>query len=382
MKCLGEEMIKYSSMMFDDLIKNIPKHIERDETEKFETVLTSIGKVYLSRIIATIEEILRMKNKEDRKLHSDLIRCIKDLKVFQDWGGIIYWIENPFLRGQCIFASVPIALSKELGYDLWQAEDSKILTSGTLAVKNEFGYLKNELGLQAASQSRIHELSKESPFDFKENCLIHIPENLPYPTYIDDNYLRKIANKVEELVKASNGHAMVLFTSYKPPLKIVYEQLKHRLEEYDMILMSRGKKDAINEFKKTKNGVLFATGSAWEGINIPGDLLSHLIIVKLPFPIPDPISEYERTMYSSMDQYIEAVVVPKMLIKLRQGVGRLIRKETDTGVISILDARATVGGKYHDQVIEALPNCEIVKSANDIREFYMEKKPKGFLSDI
>lgn len=89
------------------------------------------------------------------------------------------------------------------------------------------------------------------------------------------------------------GHAMVLFTSYKP-LKIVYELLKNRLSDYDIVLMSRGKKDAINEFKKTNNGVLFATGSAWEGVNIPGDLLSTLIIVKLPFPIPDPISEYER----------------------------------------------------------------------------------------
>lgn len=149
-----------------------------------------------------------------------------------------------------------------------------------------------------------------------------------------------------------------------------------------MILMSRGKKDAINEFKKTKNGVLFATGSAWEGINIPGDLLSHLIIVKLPFPIPDPISEYERTMYSSMDHYMEAVVVPKMLIKLRQGVGRLIRKETDTGVISILDARATVGGKYHDQVIEALPQCRLTDKSQDTKRFFEEKKTDTFFEEV
>ncbi len=142
--------------------------------------------------------------------------------------------------------------------------------------------------------------------------------------------------------------------------------------------MSRGKKDAINEFKKTKNGVLFATGSAWEGINLPGDLLSHLIIVKLPFPIPDPISEYERTMYSTIDDYIQAVVVPQMLIKLRQGVGRLIRKETDTGVISILDARASEGKKYHDVVVDALPDCKMVNHVYEIEHFLKMKKDNDF----
>jgi ATP-dependent DNA helicase DinG len=308
LKHLGEELIKYSSLMFKELVNSIPKHIDRDETEKFKTVLSSIGRVYLSRVIADIEEIIRMSNSDNKRYLSDLRRTAKDLKVFQDWG-IIYWIEKPFLKGQCIFASIPIALSKELGFDLWRADDSKILTSGTLAVNNDFGYIGNEIGLKAAAPGRIHQLSKASPFNYKENCLLHIPENLPYPSYIDDKYLVKIASKVEELVKASNGHAMVLFTSYKP-LKIVYELFKDRLSDYEIVLMSRGKKDAINKFKKTNNGVLFATGSAWEGVNIPGDLLSHLIIVKLPFPIPDPISEYERTMYSTMDDYIEAVVVP------------------------------------------------------------------------
>jgi len=365
--------------MFKELVNNIPKHIDKDETEKFETVLSSIGRVHLSRVIANIEELIRLTVLEDKRFLSDLRRNVKDLKVFQDWG-IIYWIENPFLKGQCVFASIPIALSKELGFDLWRADDSKILTSGTLAVKGDFDYIRNELGMKAAMGSRIEELTKESPFDFQENCMIHIPENLPYPSKIDEKYLSRIADKVEELVKASNGHAMVLFTSYKP-LKIVYEKLKNRLADYDIVLMSRGNKDAINEFKKTKNGVLFATGSAWEGVNIPGDLLSHLIIVKLPFPIPDPISEYERTMYSSMEDYINAVVVPKMLIKLRQGVGRLIRKETDSGVISILDARAGKEGKYHSQVIEALPECEVVESVQEVKFFYIDKKSDDFFSN-
>ncbi|MDA3847283.1 MAG: ATP-dependent DNA helicase, partial [Vallitaleaceae bacterium] len=236
---------------------------------------------------------------------------------------------------------------------------------------------QKELGMHIAFESRIHQVSKESPFNHKENCLLHIPKNLPYPSYSDKNYLIEIGNKIEALVNASNGHAMVLFTSYKP-LKIVYENLKHRLSDYEMILMSRGKKDSINRFKQSKNGVLFATGSAWEGVNIPGDLLSHLIVVNLPFPIPDPISEYERTMYSSMESYIDAVVVPKMLIKLRQGIGRLIRRETDSGVISILDARAGKEGKYHGQVIQALPDCKQAVNIKNVKDFYTNMKSSDF----
>ncbi|VDN47249.1 ATP-dependent DNA helicase DinG [Petrocella atlantisensis] len=372
----AEEVIKDSNKLFAELVTNIPEHINRDETEKFETILTSKSRVYLSRIISYLQDLIRFDHGEDNKYLSDLKRCIKELRVFQDWG-IIYWMEQPFLKGQGVLASIPIALSKVLGEDLWSTDDSKLLTSGTLAVHKDFSYIKKELGMQVAFENRIHQVTKESPFDHKENCLLYIPENLPYPSYIDKQYLIEIGNKIEALVKASNGHALVLFTSYKP-LKIVFEHLKPRLKAYELVQMKRGKKDSVNEFKKAKNGVYFATGSAWEGMDIPGDALSHLIVVKLPFPIPDPISEYERTMYASMDDYINAVVVPQMLIKLKQGIGRLIRKETDTGVISILDARATKGAKYHEAVLQALPDYTVVDSTLEIEQFLREKKKKEY----
>jgi len=116
----------------------------------------------------------------------------------------------------------------------------------------------------------------------------------------------------------------------------------------------------------------------WEGVNLPGDILSHLIIVKLPFPIPDPIGEYERTLYKDTNAYMQSVLIPNMLIKLRQGVGRLIRSETDTGVISILDMRANTKGKYHIDVLKALPNCRVVKSHSEISEFLKRKKHHTF----
>jgi ATP-dependent DNA helicase DinG len=116
----------------------------------------------------------------------------------------------------------------------------------------------------------------------------------------------------------------------------------------------------------------------WEGVNIPGDVLSHLIIVKLPFPIPDPISDYEKSLYPDMNEYFKSVLIPKMLIKLRQGVGRLIRSETDTGVISILDVRAGDAGRYHQDVLYALPECRRAERIEDIRTFLKEKKDNSY----
>lgn len=373
---LANDVDKFTSLLFKVLISNIPKDIDRDETEKFEMILSSVGKVYLSRMISSLEEIYRLTDNDNKKLKADIKRNIKNLKTFLEWS-IIYWLENPFMKDQCLFVSVPITLNRELGIDLWQKDDSKILTSGTIAVQEDFSYLKQNLGMRIENKSRICEISKQTPFNYEENCLLHIPENLPYPKQYDDKYITNIADKVESLIKVSNGHSMVLFTSYKT-LKKVYGIIKPKLKEYDLILMSRGKSNSINDFKKTKNGVLLATGSAWEGVNIPGDLLSHLIVVKLPFPIPDPISEYERMMYPVMEDFIDAIAVPQMLIKLRQGVGRLIRSESDSGVISILDVRASSKGKYRNQVIEALPKCRLVTDTNQIKEFYKRKKPEGF----
>jgi ATP-dependent DNA helicase DinG len=373
---LSNDVNKFTSLLFKVLINNIPKDIDRNETEKFETILSPVGKVYLSRIISSLEEIYRLTDNDNKKLKVDIKRNIRNLKSFLDWS-IIYWLENPFMKNQCLFVSVPIALNRELGIDLWQKDDSKILTSGTIAVQDDFSYFKQNLGMSIENQSRISEISKPTPFNYEENCLLHISENLPYPKQNDDKYIESIANKIESLIKVSNGHAMVLFTSYKT-LKKVYGIIKPKLKGFDLILMSRGKSNAINEFKKTKNGILLATGSAWEGVNIPDDLLSHLIVVKLPFPIPDPISEYERMMYPVMEDFIDAVAVPQMLIKLRQGVGRLIRSESDSGVISILDARASSRGRYHNQVIEALPSCRLVKNETEIETFLINKKASKF----
>ena len=136
----------------------------------------------------------------------------------------------------------------------------------------------------------------------------------------------------------------------------------------------------IQQFKQSGNRVLFAAGFCWEGIDFPGNMVSLLIIAKLPFPIPDPVSDYERRQYSNLRDYINAEVIPEMQKKLRPGFGRAIRTEHDSCVVVILDERAGIGGKYHDAALAALPTCPITEKIEDMQQFIREqKRPDYFL---
>ena len=153
---------------------------------------------------------------------------------------------------------------------------------------------------------------------------------------------------------ACHGHALVLFTSYRQMAEV--RALTDGQWQYPTYQAWRNGGKIIQKFKQSGNGVLFAAGSCWEGIDFPGDMVSLLIIAKLPFPIPDPVSDYERQQYPNLRDYINAEVIPEMQKKLRQGFGRAIRTEQDSCVVAILDERAGIGGKYHDAALAALPD--------------------------
>lgn len=127
----------------------------------------------------------------------------------------------------------------------------------------------------------------------------------------------------------------------------VYQILKDQLP-FSMIEVWQHSQEEITRFKQMENAVLFAAGSCWEGVDFPGDRVSSLIIVNLPFAVPDPIHEAEREKFSTLQDYIQSIIVPDMQKKLRQGFGRAIRTEEDTCVVTILDHRASAGGKYHN----------------------------------
>ena len=169
-----------------------------------------------------------------------------------------------------------------------------------------------------------------------------------------------------------------MFTSYT--LMGNVQQLLRDQIPFPMVQVWRNSQEEIARFKKMENAVLFAAGSCWEGVDFPGDMVSSLIIVKLPFAVPDPIHEAQREQYRSLESYIQNVVVPDMQKKLRQGFGRAIRTEQDTCVVSILDHRAAKKGKYRGDVLDALPKCQMAEKIDEVEDFIRSRKVERYYS--
>ena len=255
---------------------------------------------------------------------------------------------------------------------LWDREEeiSAILTSGTLKAGADFLRTRQVTGLEA--RAGVQEYVAESPFSYEKNCLLYLPKTLEHCRRGSREEAVMIANHIHSLICSTYGHTLVLFTSYSL-MGAVYNQVKSRMA-FPLMEVWRHSQDVIHRFKQAQNAVLFAAGSCWEGVDFPGDMVSSLIIVRLPFPVPDPLSEAEREQYPTLQDYIKTVVIPDMQVKLRQGFGRAIRTETDTCVVSILDHRAAPGERYHKAVLETLPPIRITSKIEDVEDFIRAKK--------
>ena len=213
---------------------------------------------------------------------------------------------------------------------------------------NNFNYFMHENGLDRINHHYINQSRTASPFDYYNHTRLYIPDDMPFPDNNSSEYIHSIANQILQLIEATNGHTAILFTSYKVLYK-VHEIVADQLGKYTVICMTKSNRTAISDFKKCENGILFASGSMWEGVDCIGDCLSSIIIVRLPFPIRSMVLEAKKQACTDVQRFIDLYVVPEMLIKLRQGIGRLIRCETDTGLIAILDSRA-YSGVYADRI--------------------------------
>jgi ATP-dependent DNA helicase DinG len=248
---------------------------------------------------------------------------------------------------------------------LWSRRLPAILTSGTLKAGNGFARTRQENGL--GKDSRVREYVAQSPFAYEENCLLYLPQTLRALPHGSREEAVMLAKHILKLVCSTYGHTLVLFTSYSL-MGSIYQLLRDSLP-FPLVEVWRNAQDQIMHFKKLENAVLFAAGSCWEGVDFPGDMVSSLIIVKLPFAVPDPLSEAEKENYDSLQEYIREIIVPDMQKKLRQGFGRAIRTERDTCVVTILDHRAVAGGRYHEDVLRALPACRMASDIEDVKAF-------------
>ena len=294
-------------------------------------------------------------------------------------GNNLFWIERKGKKNFIYYAPKNI---DEIAYKLFFSQKSAyyelfkqlsktfIFTSATLSTgNNDFSYFMHNIGAdKVKDNSLVLENSYDSPYNYGENALVYCCKDVPNPK--DRNkYLNYLVIKIKELIKLTNGKVLVLFTS-KNDMNYVYDKIGNKINNINIYIQNDGSSQDIvkNKFEQDINSVLFSTGIFWEGIDIKGKSLSNLIIARLPFPVVDPITEYKKSLYGK--DGFSKVYIPEMLIKLKQGVGRLIRSETDTGIVCILDSRIE---KYESKVKETLPIKNFVYDINKVTDFVDKK---------
>ena len=334
--------------------------------------LTDYEKESILELTETLLQFENIKSDIPKEYRGYCINLIKKLEVFLDSHSTDVWIEKD--DKTISLCSVTKNIGKRLFEAVWDRGVSHILTSGTISNGLNFHYFKREVGLDKFKPSEIIESRTSSPFNMEKNTRLYIPEDMP-PVETEE-YYDAVSKRIVELIKTTNGHTAILFTSYTA-MQTVYQKTRNSLRKYRVFVMKKGDKQVIKKFKASKNGVLFATGAMWEGVNCVGDVLSSVIIPRLPFPVRSAVLEGKKESCINSLEFISRFAVPEMVIKLRQGAGRLVRCETDTGVISILDSRANKH-YYSEVIMDALKKHPVVTSLSEVDEFIHEVKDDAF----
>lgn len=376
-KALLKELLAENKSLFASIRR---KRSEKDLDEDRGSIITlsqvQVGK--LTKLAEIVEEIEKLKIKRNYGMPVSGKILLTALRTINKSSETITWVdtdENGVISLCCTLKNVNTLLRKMV----WDRNVSHVLTSGTITDGTDFEYFKSENGLDQIPQRLLLETRTESPFDYQNHTRLYMPKGLPTPDNSSEEYIKAIAEQIYEIIRATNGHTAVLFTSYKA-LNLVHELLADRLNEYDTICMTRSNKNAITDFKKSKNGILFASGSMWEGVDCVGDCLSSVIIVRLPFPMRNAVMKEKKDNCLTVAEFVNRYCTPNMLIKLRQGVGRLIRSENDTGVVSILDPRATTKA-YSAKIGQALRKYPTVDTIEEICSFMKGVKSKEYFEN-
>src|SRR5438309_233665 len=286
-----------------------------------------------------------------------------ELEVFRsgDLENYVSWIER---HDRGIFLEAcPIDVSGMLAERLFTRVPTCVLTSATLTVGDSFDYVRARVGFNEGP-----ELSLATEFNVRKQALLYIPKSMP--DYRDPSYLHYAAEEIRAILRASQGRAFVLFTSYRQ-METMFDLLSEDLP-YPCMVQGKGagKSRLLEEFKITPNAVLFATASFWQGVDVKGEALSAVIIDKLPFQVPtDPLvaarsAQIQREGGNPFSQYH----VPNAILRLKQGFGRLLRSTTDRGILAVLDNRISTKS-YGRLFMESLPDYEVTDSVEKLTEF-------------
>jgi len=282
-------------------------------------------------------------------------------------GEAIQWYERR-ARTVSLYTS-PIEIAGVLQESFYSKTRSCIFTSATLAAGGKFNYFLERLGLPPETAT----LSLASPFDYKGRTLLYVPAHDasdPFPQPGAENFLEKIEQRIYDILLKSRGRGLVLFTSIGA-MQRVHRFLADRLP-YPVLIQGEAPRSVLLEtFQKQSDSVLLAVASFWEGVNIPGESLSCVIIDKLPFEVPnDPIimARLETIRRQGGNPFFD-FQVPRAILSLRQGVGRLMRAATDRGLLAILDVRLFT--KSYGRIFrKSLPPSPLTRSLSEITVFF------------
>jgi ATP-dependent DNA helicase DinG len=320
-----------------------------------------------------------MQSEEDRiEISAAANRCMEfnnNLPAFlnQDLDGYVYWLEIIEKKrfNRVVLKGVPINAAEELQEQVFSKIDRVVMTSATLTTHKGFEFIQGRIGFEPQEKIIL-----DSPFDYTRQALLYISGDLPEPSEEIEKYASAMARRCRELVEISQGRTFILFTSYA-----FMDQVFGRLQDLSnkFALLKQGEiptSQMIRRFKETP-AVIFGTNSFWQGVDIPGDALKSVIITKLPFDVPsEPLTEarIEDLRRCSIDPFSH-YQIPRAIIQMKQGFGRLIRKQSDTGIVSILDSRMVRRG-YGKKFLDSLPSCKVVEDLKQVKEFFSKIKTK------
>ena len=327
----------------------------------------------LDPLLVAIEQIGKMAREISNRGEEDVedvvgnlgnaFRSLREIKkqmvgvVSEPQEGTVYWVEINPERRQIVLQSAPLHIGDLMEKHIWHQKTSVVLTSATLAAAGQFDYLKNRLNAFDAE-----ELSLGSPFDYESAALLYVVEDIPEPAE-RSRYQAAVERGLIQLCKATGGRTLALFTSYEQ-LRRTSKAIAGPLSAAGIQVYEQGEGASehtlLESFKASQGAVLLGTRAFWEGVDIPGQALSVLAIIRLPFDVPsDPlVAARAETFESPFYDY----QVPEAILRFRQGFGRLIRTQADRGVVAVFDKRI-VSKTYGQLFLDSLPPCTLKRGA-------------------
>ena len=299
----------------------------------------------------------------------DYVILLKNFALWDEKRDHVFWIQKKRLPPDMIrdagdaeyvtLTQTPLDISHLMNEGVFEPMSTVVCTSATLKTGRDFNYWMRRTGVTLSDSDRIIKGEFPSPFPYNKNMLFAVPSDAPLPDNIQ--YQQWIEMALPRLIQAAAGRTLVLFTSYES-LKSAHRTVVASMRAFTGRIMKQGDDDnakLLEAFKKEKESVLFATDSFWQGVDIPGESLSQVIIVKLPFTVPnDPVfvARAEAIEKRGGSSFME-LSVPEAVIKFRQGIGRLIRRSDDKGVVVVLDRRI-YEKRYGSIFTASMPECK------------------------